>query len=789
MRWIFILTVVCHGLCAATRQTTGDPLRDLRQNQAQSQNVWWSLVPKPKSGLCTQKKFPFIMPAQVKAQPEAYGGVWYRYRSLGINKLPASNIYFNVTIVGPTTIPLTSEPAQAYWANAAYSENGKCQSDYYLSVYSNNGTMAGYGFSAGDAGVIHPESYTVVYTDNKNVMIEYGCLKKSKDVVASTCDQPLLHVDTRLSPDRLDSAKQADMDKLIDRMLAPHCIKAKDIPKVTVTKDPFCPFAPAPECTARMIRGLREMVARPNAKKGNVTTRSQCKWPLVIPHLEDQRHEPKKVTGTWYMYRKLYTDEPDTVNEQYHVNNIGPGELPMSTVSAQWQWIQYAQYNGEKDKTCHNGFWSGAVGENGAQIGFDVRTTGEPMPIWNSMNALHYDDKFALDYGCIVANTQTKVCDKPFVYASTRIHPTHLPQADKDKFDRIIDGFLRQYGCSVQDVPVVKWIASKPACKYADASDCIAKAIKGLSQAVDLTAINTLPDNYVSFSAADKQAWIWKNILTSRYLPNATLPTEDFDPEVTLPLLLSPVYTGKAFSIQSDEYPADRNKILNHFGVVAKVLFSVLPNSTYTGVFKGGSENVGLIRLSWLNLDVRNIVPGLAMKIFISGRPSVNIFAQGMVSGLGGQKSNHNFFAETFSNYIPIPPNMDELSNKLISTARAAIKLQPGGACNQPLDNNKSPLVAQASVEQSGRNVSRPVAPLIVSLVPNPANAQPANDTTDFRVNLAKIPAGGLLYTVYARPSENATDRLIGRIQLITQFVASDYGDNKLLFQHPTKRC
>ncbi|XP_055354212.1 uncharacterized protein LOC129599885 [Paramacrobiotus metropolitanus] len=432
---------------------------------------------------CTEKRFPYLMSTFADAKPETSGGIWYRYRSLDASKKPVTNVRVNVTLIGPTTTPLTNDPAQAYWTTTAYKTNdGKCHADYYMAMYSNSGRKVGYGLSADDDYLIHPQNLALVYTDNKELTIEYGCFKKNnKDVVASTCDQPVIHVDTRIKPEDLTAQKQADFDKLIDVMFSLNCIKATDIPKVEYKPEAFCDFTPAPDCTTRMVKGLAEITVKPSAKKVTAATNSKCKWPLVIPG--EKKHEPKKVVGQWHIYRKLYADEPDSVNQMYNVNNIGLGELPLSAIAAQWQWIQYSQYNGEKDTTCRNGFWTGAVGANGAQIGFDVMTTGEPMPVLNNMNGLYYDDNFALDYGCIVPNTKTSVCEKPFVYASTRTRPTKLSQADKDKFDKIIDGFLSKYGCSVKDVPQIKFIDSKPACKFAEPTACIAKAVQGLKQA------------------------------------------------------------------------------------------------------------------------------------------------------------------------------------------------------------------------------------------------------------------------------------------------------------------
>ncbi|XP_055354191.1 uncharacterized protein LOC129599875 [Paramacrobiotus metropolitanus] len=423
-------------------------------------------------------------------QPEQSGGIWYRYRQLDTTVPNVGNIRINVTLIGPTTTPLTNDPAQAYWTASAYTtpNDKKCHSDYYMAMFSTSGRKIGYGLSADDGFVIHPMNLALVYTDNKDLMVQYGCFRKNdNDALKSTCDVPVIYADIRIRPQDLTTQKQAEFDKIISTFLEPYCITADDIPRVKSLSQPYCEFTAPPDCTTRMVKGLGEIVVKPGAtnnvpasKSGN--SASACKWPLTIPGVKT--HEPKNVTGLWYMYRKLYADEPNSVNQQYTVHNIGRGELPLSAIPAQWQWIEYSQYNGENDKTCHTGFWTGAVGNNGQQIGFDVMTLGQPMPVLNNMNGLYYDNtKFSVDYGCIIPNTKTNVCDKPFVYASTRGHPGKLSKADKDTFDSIINGLFQKYGCSVRDIPLIKFMDSKPACKYAQPTECISKAIQGLVMA------------------------------------------------------------------------------------------------------------------------------------------------------------------------------------------------------------------------------------------------------------------------------------------------------------------
>ncbi|XP_055354215.1 uncharacterized protein LOC129599889 [Paramacrobiotus metropolitanus] len=439
---------------------------------------------------CTEKAFPSSIQPQSGCQPEKSTGMWYRYRMVEPGKNIILNERANVTGIGPTTTPLTSDPAHAYWVSTAYTnqEDNKCHVEYYMGMYSNNGKKVGYGLSPDDDFVIHPENVAVFYTDNTKFMVEYGCLKKNSQN-PKLCDAPLIHAESRIRPDQMSDEDQEAYDKILNDLFAPYCVTVDDIPKQAYDAEkPFCDFVPPPDCATRMINGLGEIVvtATSTAKAKNKLAlqadRNTCKWPLVIPG--EKRHEPTKLVGQWYLYRKLYPSEPSSINQRYNVHNIGAGELPLSDIPAQWQWIEYSQYDAPDENTCRTGFWTGAVGSGGQQIGFGVSTQGPQMPVLNNMNGLYYDNaKFSLDYGCIVPNTKTNTCDSPYVYASVRTHPNKLTQADKDGFDKIINSFLNKYGCSASDVPKPKYVDAKPFCNYTGPNDCIAKAIKGLTQA------------------------------------------------------------------------------------------------------------------------------------------------------------------------------------------------------------------------------------------------------------------------------------------------------------------
>ncbi len=58
----------------------------------------------------------------------------------------------------------------------------------------------------------------------------------------------------------------------------------------------------------------------------------------------------------------------------------------------------------------------------------------------------------------------------------------------------------------------------------------------------------------------------------------------------------------------------------------------------------------------------------------------------------------------------------------------------------------------------------------------------------DVRLGLAQIPAGTVLFRVKARASAAAEPELIGSLAIESQFVASEFGDRALFFQHMRHR-
>lgn len=285
--------------------------------------------------------------------------------------------------------------------------------------------------------------------------------------------------------------------------------------------------------------------------------------------------------------------------------------------------------------------------------------------------------------------------------------------------------------------------------------------------------IESLSADYESHSAQQKQDFLWENrILKSRYdrLP----PLEKID---VIGLFLTALTTK--MDRLADEAPRKWKKAIHAHGSVAKIAFIPTTDTPFTGLFAGA--DCGLLRLSVTD-DPRDrgFAPGLALKLFVDGKPSENFSA--LVS-LIGQGDNYNFFAHEFSNIVP---TVNRLGPRLINLIFRRVSRYP----------TKLFLADMSEVDQRGQIVKEPHYPSQVFLVPNPNVYFPETPGHDFREDLATIASGTHLFSVYGvDPSEvgdEATEKpeyrqkakLIGHIQTTSEFVSSFYGDVRLFFRH-----
>ncbi len=163
---------------------------------------------------------------------------------------------------------------------------------------------------------------------------------------------------------------------------------------------------------------------------------------------------------------------------------------------------------------------------------------------------------------------------------------------------------------------------------------------------------------YESLSAEEKLAIRWERILETRYTkipPFARLG-------LGLLKLLSPGHLEKAFTHNGDTMPK-RTKVVHPSGSTILLDWEAVPNHPYTGIFATGSQTV----LACMSLatapETHKIIPGMALKIFIDGKESVNIMA---LFSLDGQEQFNNF-ANGYS--TKLAPPKDTFANYLVSLA------------------------------------------------------------------------------------------------------------------------
>lgn len=280
-------------------------------------------------------------------------------------------------------------------------------------------------------------------------------------------------------------------------------------------------------------------------------------------------------------------------------------------------------------------------------------------------------------------------------------------------------------------------------------------------------AFAALPACYQAFSAKEKQELLWQHISENAY---GDLPALDSAGGPSLrELFFSGI--GNAFTHPHDEIASKRTKVIHKFGSAVKIRFVADPNSVYTGIFRSGA--LGIARLS-LALPFQgdgrgNFVPGLALKLFVDGQASKNLT---VMEKLEGQGSDTNYFKSVFTNILPDPKATTTKFGTWVfeGFVENAIHLQ--------VDH-----VAQ--ILSDGQAVASVKAPY--QLLFQPANGIAIDSkASDFRDELAKIPAGTALYDVYGKETDEAGSPVtkIGTIITDSEFVSSQYGDETLYFQH-----
>jgi hypothetical protein len=165
-----------------------------------------------------------------------------------------------------------------------------------------------------------------------------------------------------------------------------------------------------------------------------------------------------------------------------------------------------------------------------------------------------------------------------------------------------------------------------------------------------------------------------------------------------------------------------------------------------------------------------SFTPGIATKYLVDGRPSVNTHA---IESVDGQGSDLDWWHATPSNVTPPPRSFGLMLAQQLLTL---VKREPG---HLQLDH-------LAAISPDGTRIASPRAPYQIEYHPHgDIDARFGNSArADFRIELRRVPAGTVIYDIYARPSPDAPATKIGEMKTTSALLASGNGDYQLFFQH-----
>jgi hypothetical protein len=284
-------------------------------------------------------------------------------------------------------------------------------------------------------------------------------------------------------------------------------------------------------------------------------------------------------------------------------------------------------------------------------------------------------------------------------------------------------------------------------------------------------------DDYQRQTALQKQAKLWQELVKGKYqvLPatnsQGVTGGQGLEPLKNLCKLFDKGYMKETFDKASDVRPP-HNKLFHPFGSVATVSFEPegQADAFLTGMFN--SPSVGIARLSLAASDSPDqYSPGIALKLFVDGKPSVNIMA---IPSLSGQKSR-DFFERTPTTRFPAPKGFIPEAVSGLIARKAEVKKA-----------NELGVQHFAEVTPTGKQVLYPSIPYVLEFRPKGVHFDKASQN-DFREDLATIPVGTVIYEVWGKMNNDPDEApfKIGNIKTSSPFVASKFGDQELNFQHP----
>ena len=269
---------------------------------------------------------------------------------------------------------------------------------------------------------------------------------------------------------------------------------------------------------------------------------------------------------------------------------------------------------------------------------------------------------------------------------------------------------------------------------------------------------------YVPSSAETKREYLWVAGQKTRYLQ---LPPAQANMISTALGIANLALLKRAFHTFTDVRPP-RTKVFHPFGTCAKVEFVPSGGHEFTGIFESGA--LGLARLS-LAMDNSAYMPAAGFKWFIDGHESQNLLFFRSLNPIAVK----DFFSQDPANISDLP-TMPPLGPMwwLLKPWMSLVSYPAA-----------QPVAQLAKMTRDGEAVSAPRAPFEIFGKPAPAVRDLTNGYDDFRVSLARVPAGTVLYEMSATPRKGSRELVpIGHIRTQSEFTASAFGDKVLAMHH-----
>lgn len=294
----------------------------------------------------------------------------------------------------------------------------------------------------------------------------------------------------------------------------------------------------------------------------------------------------------------------------------------------------------------------------------------------------------------------------------------------------------------------------------------------------------SIPGNYESMTACEKQDLLWKRTLEQSY--KSTWPDYRSFGLIQLLALGRQEISVKGYHV-SDFAPEGWRKYLHGRGAMAKV--RIVPmNGTYTGIFQGADCALLRLSLTYKPTGDRAVAPGLALKVLRDGTPSANISA--LVS-LDGQGKDFNFFAHPMSNIVPIG---ESFGQKMVHKIFRKVSGYPEELLAQDMARVDSHGVTAVSVKSPRQLFFIPVKDFGSS-----------SEAHDVRKDFVKIPVGTTLYRIHVAPEKyqnfnylnytnkdvekfRAESEHIADIVTTSEFAVSEFADDGIFFKHQLRK-